>query len=176
MACNALTCISKSCGNNLGGLKEIYVVDQDAIDFNGTGVTVNITAHTVTNIVSSQPFLQLYVNPKTSSLTSEATIDLVNGSTFYSTTLNLVFAKREAAKSYALQVLGEGLRVLTFLVKDANNIWWMISDAQLSGGAEESGVAPADGAKYNVSFLADTPNRIYQVDSSIIEDLVTTCS
>lgn len=170
--CNSLQCISKACGNNVGGIREVYVIDQDSV----TGVTVNTSAHTVTNIATTEDFLQLYINPNTGNFTSEATVDLVNGSTYYATTISLAFMKREAAKSYALQLMGEGQRLLTFLIKDSNGLWWYIPDAQLNGGAEETGTAKADGSKYNVTFLADLANRVYEVDESIIAGLVSTCA
>lgn len=172
MACNSLQCISKACGNNVGGLREIYVIDQD----NVTATTINTSAHTVTAISVTEDFLQLRVNPNTASLTSEATVDLINGSTYYATTLSLTFHKREAAKSYALQLMGEGQRTLTFIVLDSNGIYWYVEDAQLNGGAEESGVAKADGSRYNVTFLADLAHRVYVVDSSIIASIISTCA
>lgn len=170
--CNAIQCIGKSCGNNVGGIREIYVIDQDSV----TGTTIDISAHTVTALsTNGDDFLQLKINPNTGSFTSEATVDLIAGSTYYATTIALSFAKRDAAKSYALQLLGEGQRVLTFIVLDSNGLYWYIPDAQLNGGAEQTGVAKADGSKYDVTFLADLANRVYEIDSTLISALVTPC-
>lgn len=171
MACNSIQCISKACGNNVGGIREVYVIDQDSV----TGVTISTSAHTVTAINTTEDFLQLRINPNTGSFTSEPTIDLVNGSTYYATTISLMFHRREAAKSYALQLLGEGQRLLTFIILDSNGIYWYIQDAQLNGGTEETGTAKQDGSKYSVTFLADLSNRVYEVDSSIVAALVTPC-
>jgi hypothetical protein len=126
----------------------------------------------ITYIVTSKPNLiscavglvHIVVSPK---------IDLNNGSTYFEVTLTLSFTRREAAKSRALQILGEGNRYLDIIVLDANQKLWNIPLSQLTGGDESTGTAKADGSKYDVTFVAQIDNRPYEVDSSIIAGLIS---
>lgn len=177
MACisNALTCIPKSCGSNSGGIREIYVIDQDNIVSSAT--TLDTTAHTITSLttVGGADFLQMVIRPNTGSMVVENPIDLINGSTSYAATVSLKFHKREATKSYSLQLLGESQRLLTFIIKDSNDIWWYLEDAQLNGGSETTGVLKADGSYYDITFLADLNHRPYAIEESIVAGLISSC-
>jgi hypothetical protein len=167
--CNSLEGILKGCDNNAGGIYEAYFIDQDSV----TGVTVNATAHTITAIGTIEDFTPFQFKRNVGNLVVSPTIDLVNGSTFYTSTLTLAFHKREGIKSRALQILAEGQRYLGVIIKDANGKYWYLDYAQLNGGDEESGTAKADGSKYTVTFVAEMDNRPYEVDSTIIAALIS---
>jgi hypothetical protein len=167
--CNTIQSILKSCdGNNSGGIFEAYLIDQDHV----TGTTVS--AHTVTAVALELGELYSTVQFKRNvgNALTTPTIDLIAGSTYFSSTISIVLHRREASKSAALQILGEGQRYLNIIIKDANNKYWMFDDAQLNGGDEDSGTARADGSKYTVTFLSDMDHRPYEVDSSIIAGLL----
>lgn len=171
MACNTLVNISNGdCGNNSGGISAVYIIDQSDI----TGTTVVASAHTITAIAtdSGANFTTFEFRRNTGSLTSEPAVDLINGSSFFNNTLTLMFHRREASKSRALNILGEGQRYLAAIVLDANGKYWYTDYMQLNGGAEESGTARADGSKYTVTFVGESTNRLYEVDSSIIAALI----
>ena len=167
--CNSIVGIAKGCDNNLGGIYEAYIIDQDAI----TGTTTT-SAHTITAIplASGETFTQFQFKRNVGNMVISPQISFENGSTFYNHTLTLVFHKREASKSNALQILGEGQRYLAIIIKDANGIYWFIDHAQLNGGDEDTGTAKADGSKVTVTFLAEMENRAYAVDPSIIAGLI----
>lgn len=167
--CNSLEGILKGCDNNAGGIYEAYFIDQDSV----TGTTVDASAHTITAIATTEDFTAFQFKRNVGNLVVTPTIDLVNGSTFYTATLTLAFHKREAVKSRALSILAEGQRYLGVIIKDANGLYWYVDYAQLNGGDEESGTAKADGSKYTVTFVAEMDNRPYEVDSSIISDLIS---
>jgi hypothetical protein len=58
-----------------------------------------------------------------------------------------MFHRREASKSKAIKILGEGQRDLALVVGDANGKYWYFSNAQLTAVAEGSGQAKADGSQ-----------------------------
>ena len=167
--CNNLESIFNGCDNNSGGIYTAYIVDQDSI----SASTVNATAHTVTAItLDADTYSTFEFKRNVGNAVTTPTIDLINGSTYYSSTISLILHRREASKSYALQILGEGQRYLNIIIKDANGLYWMYDYAQLNGGDEDTGTARADGSKYTVTFLSDMANRPYLVDSSIIAGLL----
>ena len=168
MACNNLNSILKSCSNNVGGIYNIYINDTDNI----VSETVSTTAHTITAISATTDFTTFEFKRNVGNVSIEPTIDLINGSTFYTATVSLVFHRREASKSRALTILAEGQRYLNMIFLDANGLYWYVDHAQLNGGTEETGTAKADGSKYTVTFVAEMSTRPYLVDSSIVTALI----
>lgn len=173
MACTTLATITKGCDNNIGGITSILVNDMDNL---GT-VTVNTTTWTVTSFGSLvDEFVAFEFRRNTGSYTEELANDLVNGSQFYTQTISLMFHRREAAKSKAIKILGEGQRDLAVIVGDANGKYWYFPNAQLTAVAEGSGTAKADGSKYAVTMVAENEFLAYEVDSTIIAALTTPIS
>lgn len=158
MACTTLTNISKSCDNNMGGIRQAWLWDAESnipasSSFN-TG-SYSWTSYSVggpSNIISYE-FIR-----NASNYTEEPTIDLVNGSSFVATNLSLVFTRREAGKSKSIKIMGEGQRYLGALVLDSNGIYWLFEDLQLSAVPGGSGTAKADGSKYTVTLTGETLN------------------
>ena len=156
--CNALTSITKSCDNNIGGIRQVWLWDMEdvsvqtasASNWSYTQLTL-VGAPTASAAPDGFEFIR-----NSSNYTEDANIDLVNGSSFVTATLNLVFSRREASKSQSIKVLGEGQRYLGALVLDSNGIYWVFNDLQLSASGEGSGTAKADGSKYTVTLLGET--------------------
>lgn len=168
MACNTLTSILKSCDNNIGGITSIYINDQDAI----TGPIV-VTDWVVTDFGTLvDQFVPFEFRRNTGMYTEEAAIDLVNGSSFVTQTITLIFHRREASKSKAIKILGEGQRDLALVVGDANGKYWYFANAQLTAVAEGSGTAKADGSKYSITFVSEAENLAFEVDATIIPDII----
>ena len=168
MACNTLTSILKGCDSNIGGITSIYINDQD-----------NMTGTIVENnwIISSfgtlaDPFVPFEFRRNTGMYTEEAAIDLVNGSSYITGTITLIFHRREASKSKAIKILGEGQRDLAIVVGDANGKYWYFPKAQLTAVTEGSGTAKADGSKYSVTFVAENENLAYEVDAAEIPNII----
>jgi hypothetical protein len=173
MSCTTLTTITKGCDNNIGGITSIYVNDMEnlgtlAID------TANWEVTSFGTLVDE--FVAFEFRRNTGSYTEELQNDFVNGSQFYLQTINLMFHRREAAKSKSLKILGEGQRDLAIVVGDANGKFWYFPNAQLSAVTEGSGQAKADGSKYAVSFVAENEFLAYEVDPTLIPGLTTPIS
>jgi hypothetical protein len=170
MACSTLTSILKSCDNNIGGITSIYINDQDNVDANEIVID---SQWTITDFGTlAVPFVPFEFRRNTGMYTEEAAIDLVNGSSFITQTVTLIFHRREASKSKAIKILGEGQRDLALIVGDANGKYWYFPKAQLTAVAEGSGTAKADGSKYSITFVAENENLAYEVVPSLIPDLI----
>lgn len=165
--CAALEAIAKSCDNNSGGLHGVALIQQD--DVLGTTVVTTgagdwrITGFTLTSVPSPIVFTDYSIRRNTSNYTEEVAADLVNGSSFTTATINLVFHRREQAKSRAIKVLGSGQQYLSGIVKDANGKYWYFPYLQLSASGEGSGTARADGSKYTVTLVAENEFLAYEV-------------
>jgi hypothetical protein len=154
LTCTALNGIAKGCDANVGGITSIWLYDSEGVTSitDTSGVISAMVLDTAGGGVG-QAFV---IKRNTSSFTEEAAIDLVNGSTFITQTINLMFHRREATKSYAIQLLAEGQRDLTAIVLDANGIYWVFDEVQLSAVGEGSGQAKADGSKYSLSLTGES--------------------
>lgn len=168
MACNSILGITKGCDGNQGGIYSIYINDTD----NVSATTVNETTHTITGITATPDFTTFEFKRNVGNVVIDPKIDLINGSTYYEATVTLVFHRREAAKSRALQILAEGQRYLDIIFLDANGLYWYLDHAQLTGGTEETGTARADGSKLNVTFVAQMSNRPYAVTQAAVASVI----
>lgn len=168
MACNDLENIIKSCDNNTGGIYTAYVGDMDDIDsFTEDFATWAITAMTVTT-----PALSFYFKRNTSNYTDEGASDLIAGSSFFTSTINLVFHRRDADKSKALKIIGEGQRYLYVVIGDANGTYWYFPYIQLTTNAGGSGTARGDGSNYNVTLVGQNEFSAYTMSEAIAAALL----
>jgi hypothetical protein len=162
--CQALEAVAKSCENNSGGLHGIALIPQDDV----VSVTVNTVAPgdwevTAFSLTPTITFTVYYIRRNTSNYTEELAADLVNGSSFVTQTINLMFHRREMATSRAIKILGSGQQYLSAIVKDANGKYWYFPYMQLSASGEGSGTARADGSKYSVTLVAENEFLAYEV-------------
>ena len=165
--CTALEGIQKSCSNNSGGIYQVWFIPQDSIASVATSTTYpdyKVTAITFDPVtVPPLQFESYFIRRNTSNYTEEQAADLINGSTFVTQTINLVFHRREAAKSNALKILASGQQYLAAVVLDANGRYWYMPYMQLTATGEGSGTARADGSKYTVTLVAENENLALEV-------------
>ena len=165
--CTALEGIQKSCSNNSGGIYQVWFIPQDSIASVATSTTYpdyKVTAITFDPVtVPPLQFESYFIRRNTSNYTEEQAADLINGSTFVTQTINLVFHRREAAKSNALKILASGQQYIAGVVLDANGRYWYFPYLQLTATGEGSGVARADGSKYTVTMVAENESLAVEV-------------
>ena len=170
MACATLQEIIKGCDPNSGGIYTLLINQQDNI----TGLTTNETGTNweVTAIPHTEPFIALEFKRNTGNFTEEAAIDLVNGSSYVTQTINLMFHRRDQEKSKAIKILGAGQQYLAGVVGDANGKYWYFPYLQVSAYGEGSGTARADGSKYSVVLTAENTDLAYEVEPAVIPSLL----
>jgi hypothetical protein len=175
MSCQALEAIAKSCDNNSGGIYGIWINQQDEVlSIVPTDPSAG-AGWTITAINLQAPpvlFENFYIRRNTSNFTEESNIDLVNGSSYVTQTINLMFHRREAAKSRAIKILGAGQQYLVAIVLDANGKYWYFPYLQVSATGEGSGTTRADGSKYAVTLMAENEYLAYEVDPTIVSALL----
>jgi len=164
ITCTALEGIAKNCDNNSGGIYAIWFIPQDNISLINENIV--FPNYQITAITLTAPlvlFENFFVRRNTSNYTEETAVDLINGSTFVTQTINAVFHRRDAAKSNALKILGSGQQYLAAVVLDANGKYWYFPFMQLTATGEGSGTARADGSKYTVTTVAENENLAVEV-------------
>ena len=173
MSCATLETILKSCDNNSGGIYKFYVNQQDNIDNVSTDETgTNWLVDGITLVDPAAPFIELEFRRNVSSYTEDSAIDLINGSSYVTATVNLMFHRRDMEKSRAIKVLGAGQQYLAGIVMDANGKYWYFPYLQVSATGEGSGTTRADGSKYSVTLVAENEFLAMEVDPAIIDGLL----
>jgi len=174
--CNSLETIVKSCDNNMGGIQSIWLWDMED-KLTGTNsvfdtATWTWTAYSVNGIGGTATPTNFTFIRNSSNYVEDTNIDLSNGSTYVTATLTLIFTRREALKSKAIKVLGEGQRYLGALVLDSNNLYWIFEDLQVSATGEGSGTAKADGSKYSVTLIGENLDLAGEISAADAADLI----
>ena len=167
MSCEALETIVKSCDNNSGGIYKVWINQQDEIDQVDVNTSLGWTIDQIT-LVTPTNFTEFEIRRNTGSYTEEAAIDLVNGSSYYTKTITLMFHRRDQSKSQAIKILGAGQQYLSVILQDANGKYWYFPYMQLTGAAEGSGTARADGSKYSVTLTSEEEYLSYEVTEAAV--------
>ena len=163
MSCEALQNIAKTCDNNTGGIRQVWINQQDGV----TATTVASGAWIVSAITTT-PFATFEINRNTGNYTEDTAVDLINGSTFITQTITLMFNRRDKDKSEAINILASGQRYLTAIILDANDKYWFFEDLQLTATGEGSGTARADGSKYSVTLLAESEHLAWEITEAAV--------
>ena len=174
MACNEIESIIKSCDNNTGGIYSAYIGDMDDI----ATIVENQATWSVTTmtLAALTPALAFYFKRNTSNYTDEVASDLVAGSSFATSTIKLVFHRRDADKSKAIKILGEGQRYLYVVIGDANGLFWYFPYMQLTANTGGSGTARADGSNYNVTLVGQNEFTAYTMSANLAASLLVATS
>ena len=165
MSCETLINITKSCDNNTGGIRQVWINEQDGV----TSTTVNANTWIVSAITSTA-FATFEINRNTGNYTEDTAVDLINGSTFVTQTITLMFNRRDKDKSEAINILASGQRYLTAIVLDANGLYWFFENLQLTATGEGSGTARADGSKYSVTLLAEADHLSWEITEAAVNN------
>ena len=166
MSCSAaLQTITTSCLANSGGILNIWLNLQDNIGDALVGSDPDDWK--VMTLTTTGPYIAFEVRRNTANYTEDTAVDLVNGSSFVTQTINLMFHRRDKTKSEAINVLGAGQQYLSAIIRDANDVYWYFDYLQLTATGEGSGTARADGSKYSVTLVAESEHLCYEIDSTI---------
>jgi hypothetical protein len=166
--CEALETIVKSCDNNSGGIEKIWINQQDNIDTIALDNTDTWTINDINLVVGAPDYTPFEIRRNTGSYVEDAAIDLVNGSSYVTATITLMFHRRDQDKSQAIKILGAGQQYLNAIVKDMNGKYWYFPYLQLSAVGEGSGQNRADGSKYSVTLVAENDFLAYEITSAAV--------
>jgi len=172
MSCSALESIVKSCDNNTGGIEKIWINQQDNISGITLDATNTWTIDAITLVGGAPDFTAFDIRRNTGSYTEEAAIDLINGSSYVTAVINLMFHRRDQDKSQAIKILGSGQQYLVAIVKDMNGKYWYFPQLQLTATGEGSGVTRADGSKYSVTLTSEVEFLAYEIEAAAVTAVI----
>lgn len=172
MSCSALESIVKSCDNNTGGIEKIWINQQDNISGITLDATNTWTIDAITLTGGAPDFTAFDIRRNTGSYTEEAAIDLINGSSYVTAVINLMFHRRDQDKSQAIKILGAGQQYLVAIVKDMNGKYWYFPQLQLTATGEGSGVVRADGSKYSVTLTSEVEYLAYEIEAAAVTAVI----
>jgi hypothetical protein len=162
----------KSCDNNTGGIEKIWINQQDNISGIALDATNTWTIETITLTGGAPDFTAFDIRRNTGSYTEEAAIDLINGSSYVTAVINLMFHRRDQDKSQAIKILGAGQQYLVAIVKDMNGKYWYFPQLQLTATGEGSGVTRADGSKYSVTLTSEVEFLAYEIEPAAVTAVI----
>lgn len=172
MECNLLTGgITKTCDNNIGGIRRGWLGDRSLID----SVTHGSPSPKISVITMDGNFYPFEFLKKSGSNFTEVETTSDTGSTVVTQTMTLIFTRREQAKIDKLRLLGKG-KELAALVEDSNGLYWLLGEYEgliMTENNSTTGAAKADLNGYTITLVAEEPTQACEVTESAVLAVVS---
>lgn len=165
MACTLTTGRALPCKNSVGGIKAIYLADY------GTLGALTVTAGEVTAIAGTPTIFKYDIKGTANTLETTITSSRDNGSTFYSSALNVTLPYLDKASQEEVKIIVSA-RPHVF-VEDYNDNFFLVgavNGAEIVGGTIVTGGAMGDLSGFTLSFLAEEKLAPYFVTSTVVTD------
>ena len=177
MACLLSKGIKLDCSNNTGGVEAIWITAVDDIatltvqevDGSPTAGDGTVTALTMD---ATKSFLKFETLRNSISFEQPSSINLENGSTFYTHTIQFQIPKQDVTKRNKIYQLAAGQQKVLVIVKDMNGQYWL-SGAQSDGSTgvalqvsvanAMTGKAKGDMNGYDVTLVAELNTIAFSV-------------
>ena len=175
MACNsiALSGIGLGCKDNMGGIKEVYLIKIDDI----TKVEATEGQISTLTLAESASFKTYKFRKGTSQFTSTMTTDEAAGTLSVQTDLALQFSKMETSKR--LEIMAMCMESMAAIVLDANGKYWFLGydfPVTASAATGQTGTNFGDFGGYNVTLTDNSKEFPYEIPATIIADLEITAA
>ena len=173
MACKsiALSGIGLGCKDHMGGIKEIYLIDEASVG----SITYDTEGKKITGITikDDAKFKTYRFRKGTSSMTSTMTTDEAAGTLSVETALELQFSKMETTKR--IEIMGMCMGSMKGIVLDSNGHYWFLgADNPISATAATgiTGTAFTDFGGYTVTLTDNSREFPFEVDAEAIADKI----
>lgn len=172
MACNsiALNGLCGSCSTSIGGIKAVYIALREdvtvALDVDGNKIK------TVT-MKGDAKFKKYTFRKQAGSLSSEATIDDANGSSYFTNSVDINFVKQETVKR--VEIMALFLDETVVIVEDANGLYWYLGydfPVTCSALSANTGTAFGDANQYTIQLQDMSMALPYEVDADAVAGAV----
>lgn len=170
MACSsiALAGINTGCKDNMGGIKEVYIVKKDSI------TEVTLTEHQISAITMAETakWSTYKFRKGTSQFTSTMTTDDAAGTMSFETVLALQFSKQDTAKR--LEIMALCMDEVAVIVLDNNGKYWYLgydNPVTATAATGQSGTAFGDFGGYNVELTDNSKELPFEVTAEAIAGL-----
>ena len=164
MSCPLALGMSRDCNDAIGGIEEVLISERDNIS------SYTEAAHEITAITqaAATDFYRYELKKEAGSITSTATIDPVNGTSFYDNVLAFTINKMTAAKTNEIKLMI--LARLFVIVKDNNGKYWVLGADNFAEGSNlvaQTGQAYGDANQYQIEITDKSKYSCYEMQASI---------
>ena len=182
MACELFKGIKLDCAPNTGGVEAIWLAAIDDVssivvdEISGAAVSTDGTVTAIT-MAASKNFLKFETLRNGISFEQPSTINLENGSTYFTHTLQFQIPKQDVSKRNKIYQLASGQQKVIAIIKDMNGAFW-VSGVTADGGKDNAlqvsvanamtGKAKGDMNGYDVTLTAELPALAYGLAASEI--------
>ena len=168
MACALTSNYTLDCRDSVGGLVEIYFIEEGNVESitEASGVVTAITK------ASGKVFRKYEQDQDTAFFVENLNSNVQNGSQFYQQELTIVCNKMQTATRNELLLLNKNR--LIAVAKDANGAYGLLGKTRFlraTAGNSGSGTASGDRNGYTFTYTALEPSLAPSVDSTIIAGL-----
>lgn len=163
-----LTDINTECGASMGGVRIATVRNRADVE-SITVVDGEVTAMTLAESAAEDAAV-LAFRDQTCQLSSEGTIDDVQGVHFYTHTLAFRFPRMSASKRMSIHALTHAETIA--VVKDNNGVYWLVgNEAPLRASAVTAGTGTAftDPNEYVPTLSCVSPELLCTVSAAALE-------
>ena len=170
MACSSIVLagINTVCKDNMGGIKEVYIVKKDSI----TEVALTENQISAITMAESAKWSTYKFRKGTSQFTSTMTTDDAAGTMSFETVLALQFSKQDTAKR--LEIMALCMDEVAVIVLDNNGKYWFLgydNPVTATAATGQSGTAFGDFGGYNVELTDNSKELPYEVTAEAIAGL-----
>jgi hypothetical protein len=171
MSCSSITLkgINTGCTDNLGSIKEVYVIKKNDV----TSISKSEDVISTITLNTDSKFSTYKFRKGTSSMSTNMTVDEAVGTMAFTTEIALQFNKLQT--STRLELMALAMDDLVAIVKDGNDKYWYLGydfPVTVSSMTANSGTNFTDFQGYNIT-LTDTSRELpFEVDGSIMADLI----
>lgn len=178
MACNSITLkgIGLGCKDNMGGIKEVYLIKTDEV----LGVTLGPdpvskeadAIITAIELAEGASFKTYKFRKGTSQMTSTMTTDEAAGTLSFQTDLALQFTKMETSKR--LEIMAMCMDSMKAIVLDSNGKYWFLGKdfpISASAGTGQTGTNFGDFGGYNVTLTDNSKELPFEITAEAIADI-----
>jgi len=175
MPCDITSGISLQCRDNVGGLKNLYILS-------GSISSITDSNGSISSIAGTGTYYKFELNRNVGDFTETPTPSLENGTVFYDQVVNAAFPKLSASLRNQVQVLTQNPN-LSIIIETENGStdfsgqFFLVGQyrgATVTGGAGTTGTAFGDANQYALTFGATEPYPAQEIDAN--GDLVTALS
>lgn len=158
MSCDITSGFTLGCRDNVGGVKNIYILS-------GSVTTVTDSAGSISDLAGDGVFYKFELQRNVGDFTETPTPSLENGTVFYTQTVNAAFHKLQASIRNQVKVLAQK-PAIKIVVETENgsddNVGQFFyvgryRGATLTGGSGTTGTAFGDANQYSLTFEATEP-------------------
>lgn len=167
MACDITSGFSLACRDNVGGIKNVYILS-------GSVSTITASSGAISDLNGSGVFYKFELTRNTGDFTETPTISLENGTVFYSQVVNIALHKLQASIRNQVKVLAQNPDLK--LVIETNNgsddnvgqFFYVgrYRGATMTGGTGATGTALSDANQYSMTFEAQEPYPAEEITTS----------